>query len=189
MLPLMAAILFPVFARAREKARQASCQSNLKQIALGVLMYTQDYDETHPMANNWSDALDPYLKNRQLFLCPSANDLTQRSYAYNQALEQEKMGAIPRPAETIMAFDSQPGANPVGGQELIVWRHNNGANFAFDDGHVKWIRSGVQTNLTWAPAGGAPAGLGGLPPPPWGAPPGMPPDMPGMPPGMPGAPK
>ncbi len=51
---ILAAILFPVFARARENARRASCQSNLKQIALGIYMYTQDYDERFPLYAQWS---------------------------------------------------------------------------------------------------------------------------------------
>jgi prepilin-type N-terminal cleavage/methylation domain-containing protein/prepilin-type processing-associated H-X9-DG protein len=76
---ILAAILFPVFARAREKARQASCQSNEKQLALGVLMYAQDYDERLPI--RWASTPDgnyyvpnllyPYIKNVQLFECPS----------------------------------------------------------------------------------------------------------------------
>lgn len=81
---ILAAILFPVFARARENARRASCQSNLKQIALGVTMYVQDYDERMPLTKGtakgvaspgnpwgWADALDPYLKSYQIFQCPS----------------------------------------------------------------------------------------------------------------------
>lgn len=81
---VLAAILFPVFARARENARRASCMSNLKQIGLGIMQYTQDYDETLPRAvlngaadadeNNpygWADALQPYVKSTQLFQCPS----------------------------------------------------------------------------------------------------------------------
>ncbi len=75
---ILAAILFPVFARAREKARQASCQSNLKQLALAVLMYNQDYDETYApfayvTATGFVTAFDmllPYLKNNQILLCP-----------------------------------------------------------------------------------------------------------------------
>jgi prepilin-type N-terminal cleavage/methylation domain-containing protein len=76
---ILAAILFPVFARARENARRASCQSNLKQIGLGLLQYTQDYDETLPPAGHfntspqiwvWMD-LDPYIKSQQLWKCPS----------------------------------------------------------------------------------------------------------------------
>jgi prepilin-type processing-associated H-X9-DG protein len=71
---ILAAILFPVFARARENARRASCQSNLKQIALGIFMYNQDYDEMLPGAdyvNGWADAMQPYLKSTQIFQCPS----------------------------------------------------------------------------------------------------------------------
>ena len=83
---ILAAILFPVFARAREKARQTSCLSNIKQLALGVIMYTQDYDERYPAGDSvaWGtgawpgyphggyvDGIYPYVKNNQLFLCPS----------------------------------------------------------------------------------------------------------------------
>src|SRR5688500_13688299 len=87
---LLAAILFPVFSRARESARRASCQSNLKQIGLGIMQYTQDFDEMMPRscfstASNqcsetsienvqwkWMDAIYPYVKSEQLFMCPSA---------------------------------------------------------------------------------------------------------------------
>ncbi len=75
---ILAAILFPVFARAREKARQASCSSNVKQLMLGVLMYVQDYDEKTPIADshtggdfNWTNFVMPYVKNQQLWYCPS----------------------------------------------------------------------------------------------------------------------
>ncbi len=73
---ILAAILFPVFARAREKARQTSCLSNQKQIALGILMYAQDYDEILPrygygMNILWYEQIQPYLKNQQVLICPS----------------------------------------------------------------------------------------------------------------------
>ena len=77
---ILAAILFPVFARAREKARQTSCLSNLKQLTLGILMYAQDYDETMPYAvigvmggqlDYVLDSVSPYTKNTQINLCPS----------------------------------------------------------------------------------------------------------------------
>jgi len=75
---ILAAILFPVFSRAREKARQTSCLSNLKQLDLGVGMYVQDYDETYPpfayvaggMPYTAFDMVLPYIKNRQILLCP-----------------------------------------------------------------------------------------------------------------------
>jgi prepilin-type N-terminal cleavage/methylation domain-containing protein/prepilin-type processing-associated H-X9-DG protein len=91
---ILAAILFPVFARARENARRASCMSNLKQIGLGVMMYTQDYDEKYPPDVNssgtvakpedgwwyspggvnwifWQQTIYPYTKNDQIYICPS----------------------------------------------------------------------------------------------------------------------
>jgi prepilin-type N-terminal cleavage/methylation domain-containing protein/prepilin-type processing-associated H-X9-DG protein len=83
---ILAAILFPVFAKAREKARQASCMSNVKQIGLGLLQYYQDYDEVVPQVaygiegtcgSNWNQAVSwrtmiyPYVKNAQVFACPS----------------------------------------------------------------------------------------------------------------------
>ena len=76
---ILAAILFPAFARARENARRASCQSNLKQMSLGILQYTQDYDEKFPVfqtqqptgAFAWADTVQPYVKSLQLFQCPS----------------------------------------------------------------------------------------------------------------------
>lgn len=79
---LLAAILFPVFGRARENARRSSCQSNLKQIGLGLIQYTQDYDETMPNDKTvgnmlrWSDAIQPYVKSTQIFDCPSAIGLS-----------------------------------------------------------------------------------------------------------------
>jgi len=94
----LAAILFPVFARAREQARKASCQSNLKQIGLSIAMYVQDYDETYPMAymqysapnrdwygnddNNaayWFTIMQPYVKNKQLYICPTAGEIQTTS--------------------------------------------------------------------------------------------------------------
>lgn len=79
---ILAAILFPVFAQAREKARQTSCTSNLRQIATATLMYVQDYDETFPMSAYLIrprtvfavyDEVAPYMKNTQIFICPSYN--------------------------------------------------------------------------------------------------------------------
>jgi len=104
---ILAAILFPVFARAREKARQASCSSNLKQIMLGTLMYAQDYDERFHgwITRCWNAGtnddsapvkLQPYIKNRQLFGCPSqiananfrncwdGNVIPELGYGYNE---------------------------------------------------------------------------------------------------------
>ena len=81
---ILAAILFPVFARARENARKANCQSNLKQLAQATLMYAQDHDETHSWWNrNVSPSLSPlatpqavypYIKNNKAYNCPSSSN-------------------------------------------------------------------------------------------------------------------
>ena len=72
---ILAAILFPVFAQAREKARQASCLSNMKQIATAIQLYTDDNHETLPMVRNgycmWQQSLMFYIKNGAIFYCPS----------------------------------------------------------------------------------------------------------------------
>src|ERR1700739_5005035 len=71
---LLAAILFPVFARARENARRASCQSNLKQMGLGLIQYVKDYDDYYPIYNqgtgNVYGEIDPYVKSAQTYTCP-----------------------------------------------------------------------------------------------------------------------
>ena len=80
---ILAAILFPVFARARENARRSSCQSNLKQIGLGIIQYNQDYDESYPILrggntgddNNGVFALiQPYVRSTQVLQCPSESN-------------------------------------------------------------------------------------------------------------------
>jgi prepilin-type N-terminal cleavage/methylation domain-containing protein/prepilin-type processing-associated H-X9-DG protein len=124
---ILAAILFPVFARAREKARQASCLSNVKQIVLGGLMYAQDYDEMHvsyTLAADpwvfWPHQLQPYLKNWQLYGCPSSpyrGSMTYHGTAYpvyptysivNAIFRTPATadGAIRRPAEKWYIGDS-----------------------------------------------------------------------------------
>jgi prepilin-type N-terminal cleavage/methylation domain-containing protein/prepilin-type processing-associated H-X9-DG protein len=103
---ILAAILFPVFAKAREKARQTSCLSNVKQIGLGFLQYAQDYDERFPSGSSaaapgaWYFALDPYMKNTQILHCPSdsATPSTGCSYgvSYNNMFWDSGAGAGPR---------------------------------------------------------------------------------------------
>ena len=194
---ILAAILFPVFARAREKARQSSCQSNLKQIALGMLMYVQDYDErfmwccvptnraAHDPGNNvqpdWRpgsntvghtryDGLTmPYIKNRQIYECPSTT-LGINSYSAPRHLLQSDAGCrgrmlaeVPLPAQHVMLGDGAGTRGYCGPNRATAcqgrWgrgsdtqahidqfqRHNGGTNLAFVDGHVKWLASPTGT--------------------------------------------
>lgn len=108
---ILASILFPVFARARENARRSSCQSNLKQLGLGMLQYVQDYDERFPSKGlpggdvnkgpiasfGWAGMIYPYVKSAQVFRCPS--DATKAvapkvpiSYYYSQNIASGDAG-------------------------------------------------------------------------------------------------
>lgn len=133
---ILAAILFPVFARAREKARQTSCLNNVKQLCLAILQYTQDYDERYTPAYctnphvPWPLLLQPYVKNQQVVTCPSDNDpwngsltsYTPRweiSYILNYRMHPSldsatgtgvKMGAVARPAEVITLTENADGS-------------------------------------------------------------------------------
>lgn len=166
---ILAAILFPVFARAREKARQTSCLSNVKQIGLGFQMYKQDYDETwpamfwsgttsrwEPYPGLWGGEVAPYIKNTQIFLCPSKSDATC-SYAYNVYLDRRKDAAITTPANMVTISDGiWDGWYGIDGITMVPFNqancriypaHNEGANFGFTDGHAKW-----QKNANWLPS-------------------------------------
>lgn len=96
---LLAAILFPAFARVRENARRSSCQSNMKQMGLGIAQYVQDSDERMvPVANSvaWQELIQPYVKSEQIFRCPSINNVTTSiasvSSAYTGKIKNHYLG-------------------------------------------------------------------------------------------------
>jgi prepilin-type N-terminal cleavage/methylation domain-containing protein/prepilin-type processing-associated H-X9-DG protein len=166
---ILAAILFPVFAKAREKARQSSCLSNLKQIGLACQQYAQDYDERLPWhcryipgaadaaGNDWTGQITPYIKNVQVFACPSANrtgycggygyNLSRNSAGTQVGCDYMALGECQYPAETIIVGDSD-GTKWIGcwtwanGIEQLdkPGRHNDGGNFCMVDGHAKWYK-------------------------------------------------
>jgi prepilin-type N-terminal cleavage/methylation domain-containing protein/prepilin-type processing-associated H-X9-DG protein len=121
---ILAAILFPVFAQAREKARQTSCLSNLRQQSNAIAMYVQDY-EAYPLyssgADRWHSLLQPYIKNGGVLMCPTAGfaryHVRNMGYGYNhqylaRSLDRGGSGsgavdaAIEYPADTIAIADS-----------------------------------------------------------------------------------
>ncbi len=178
---ILAAVLFPVFARARAKAHQNSCLNNVKQLALGMNMYMSDYDQRFPFAfawdvNNglyWKHQIYPYIKNGQIFVCPSdmvgengdpsdtvgnedttyiTNYYTSYGYNWNAGgggvlCAGYPIGdtAIQAAAEMwILADSTQLVSEPTyiqygyaGQHAHWVFRHNEQANFAYVDGHVK----------------------------------------------------
>jgi prepilin-type N-terminal cleavage/methylation domain-containing protein/prepilin-type processing-associated H-X9-DG protein len=127
---ILAAILFPVFAKAREKARQSSCSSNIKQINLAIMQYAQDYDETFVMGGNgaplnrrWHQLIDPYMKSSQVLVCPSRN--TYRGYAVLGEIcmwgNGRSLAEIPTPAGTALILDAAQCDPAVIGADPETW--------------------------------------------------------------------
>lgn len=236
---ILAAILFPVFAQAREKARAIACLSNTKQLGLAFLMYVQDYDEQYPLgfsrdpngtwntgayiatpntwvpndtldAAVWSNSVQPYIKNLQMYQCPDGASTevstgayssalgarAQMTYAFNGLLSTLSEAGVNAVAVTPLIWEgagkvaidgyaitsptlycpnpnagctySAPGGtcSGNGGSSYVVdlngssfflgtaWVHNNhGMNFAYCDGHAKYVILGGTTSST--PGSGA----------------------------------
>ena len=160
-LAMLAAILFPVFARAREKAQQASCMSNVKQLELAALMYDQDYHQL-PDGSRWCDEITPYIRNSAIFVCPQGGG-GPSDYAINSAVAGISATTITQPAAVVSIFDSTSGWNQQGGASIVAPRHNNGANIGFVDGHVKWVNGSSVGGRTWTPTISGPAPTTGGP--------------------------
>ncbi|HAH85958.1 MAG: prepilin-type N-terminal cleavage/methylation domain-containing protein [Armatimonadota bacterium] len=166
---ILAAILFPVFAQAREKGRQAACTSNVKQISQAILMYAQDYDDSYLITDesagfcHWYKLLQPYIKSDNVFKCPSFMNQDNSATAHNIATDYiinaycchgTSMAKILNPADQICIAeraknhdDEDYHAFTVDGEAPDGWegaiaadRHNGGAVYGFCDGHAKWIK-------------------------------------------------
>ena len=163
---ILAAILFPVFARARENARRTSCLSNLKQIGLGAMMYGQDYDEFYPLRITtdawsapdgnytytlWPGLIEPYVKNYQVFRCPSSGSsaMLNGQYGANYLLFINSPGrtqaAVISPASIYMIMDA--------GTYYTSPPYITGARTNFDylpgEGDAGGNCSGITTHAIW----------------------------------------
>lgn len=126
--------------RAGDAERKATCLSNLKQLALAALMFAQDHNDTLPNASTWSDDIQPYCKSTDILRCPS--DTNEYSYAMNSKLSGKKIGAITDPTTTVLFFESSAGVRNAADPMTSVCkppRHGDGNDFAYVDGHVKWV--------------------------------------------------
>ena len=108
---IMAAIIIPVFGRARQKVQQTTCLSNLKQIGLAFHMYAQANDGLLPPAESWPEALQPYLKREDIYTCPT----TGEQYIFDEALGGQTLGAITNPDQVPLAWDAPRGRDPTTG--------------------------------------------------------------------------
>ncbi len=198
---ILTAILFPVLARSRENARRTNCQSNVKQLALGLKMYSADYDARFPkqiydsgLPHGWADAVFPYTNNLQILQCPSEStasssnplSLAHTDYAFNANLSARNESDLTNATSTILVCegasfsseqpkdgddnpfssvgdcdgDSQKFGAAPGVYQLVqkgqimypdVSRHFGGGNYAFADGHAKWLMPGAIYNWCTAP--------------------------------------
>ncbi len=188
---ILAGMIFPSFARAREMARRSSCMSNMKQLGLGFLQYVQDYDERYPGAaqyQKWGDgghwvsgtndsdagsagklafvttnpgvatgnkaniiggAIYTYVKNEQIYICPSNRDGQTKglTYSMNCALAGSSDVAVQEPTLTALLLDEDKAndgyvyaTNSTSGisTDTMTSVHNGGGNVLFVDGHAKF---------------------------------------------------
>ena len=145
---VLAAILFPVFAQAREKARQASCMNNQRQIAVAAQIYAQDNNNTMPTATNFWTSIN--LRGGVL-RCPSTADKTiQNSYGFSNVLSGMQMSKITVPTAEVLSMDAQTVTsntqipNVIYTSADITYRHTNSAIASYVDGHV-----GMRTSSPW----------------------------------------
>jgi prepilin-type N-terminal cleavage/methylation domain-containing protein/prepilin-type processing-associated H-X9-DG protein len=129
---ILAAILFPVFARAREKARQTNCQTNLRQIGLALSLYARDHaGHLPPNQDDLTPLLGYYLPMPEPLSCPSA------------VVAEEAAPAAARPTVDYFyrpGFCDDDDPNTLIAADSDLGRHNEGANALFADGHVKWSK-------------------------------------------------
>jgi prepilin-type N-terminal cleavage/methylation domain-containing protein/prepilin-type processing-associated H-X9-DG protein len=138
---ILAAILFPVFAKAREKARQSSCLNNQRQIAVAILMYAQDHDEMLP---DHSSVWPEINVDRNILMCPTKGKKVANAYVYNFAVSSQALGEIIDPTGSLLTMDGQHAAttSPVTYDNVAYTiddldaRHSTKFVATFVDGHV-----------------------------------------------------
>ncbi len=127
-----------------QEIRRSQCQTNLKQIALGVAQYVQDYDEKYPLAKPWIDVVKPYVKSEAIFNCPALPKGARYGYAYNSKLSSKAEMQVAQTSLTVELYETSVlKRNAYGIGENTAFRHDGGANYGFADGHIKWFKQGA----------------------------------------------
>lgn len=138
---ILAAILFPVFQKTRENARLAVCQSNVKQLGLGLILYTQDHKGKYPAsAANFKAAVNAYVMEASLFHCPD-DAVGAESYSFNAKLQGLSVENIASPSETVAIYEGKNG--------VIDFRHHGISVVGFSDGHIGIVRKEQVGSLRW----------------------------------------
>ncbi|HOF88800.1 MAG TPA: prepilin-type N-terminal cleavage/methylation domain-containing protein, partial [Armatimonadota bacterium] len=135
---ILAAILFPVFAKAREKAFQTSCLNNQRQLVTAILMYVQDHEETFPLVK---DVWPLFSQEGKVLVCPTKGEKYPNGYGYAVGLSARALGDVTSPVATIVTADLKV-PSPTNDNGLYGWadvdvRHDKNFLFSAVDGHVQ----------------------------------------------------
>ncbi|HEY3416471.1 MAG TPA: DUF4190 domain-containing protein [Armatimonadota bacterium] len=155
-IPIIASIMFPVFAKAREKARQATCMSNQQSITMALQMYLQDHGDKFPASDKWVDATLDYTGSKKIYVCPSAASVEGKStvtYGYNNMIAGTKGKRVVNtvdftlhPSPLIVIADS-PGPLIFSEADIVKDRHSKGFIVGYADGRVRWFPTDATVKL------------------------------------------
>jgi len=151
MVPILAGMLLPALAAAKQKAQEINCINNEKQLALAVRIYSNDNTNHFPPAATWCDAITTYAGNAKAFKCPAAYSSGRCDYAFNvklDGLDEDKINP-----QTVELFESDAGWNANGGPELMIGKPRHARMFvvAFADGSIHQLRESELNTLRWDP--------------------------------------
>lgn len=130
--------IFPIGSPVRHRARKAACLSHLKQFAMGINLYTQDYDNRMPRTDNWSGVMRLYIKDidAQTYVCPENINL-KCGYSFYEKLDGICLKQVIDKSKTPMMFDTDLGWNSKSTPDKAIARHEGGFSCSFVDGHAK----------------------------------------------------
>lgn len=153
MLPILAALLLPALAQAKARAQSIMCMNNMKQLALGGMMYASDNKDQFPSGANWCDAIGKYVPNVKVFQCPAGDPNQRCHYAFNSSLSGVDTKSLTNPSRTVLLFETDGGWNVSGGRELTLKRprHRNTIGMVFADGHSEITTQSRLRNVRWDP--------------------------------------
>ena len=153
LMPILAALLLPGLAKAKQKANHIQCMSNVKMLNLGVMMYASDNNDLFPAGTNWCDVLMPYVQNAQAYVCSSGKQGQRCHYALNARVAGREMKDIQSPAQTVLIFEAEGGWNVSGDRELLPAksRHSGAYVIGFADGHAEVVPAARLDKLRWDP--------------------------------------